>query len=280
LASWINQADKPVVFGGESIFFYKVIPHLKKGSKKVELCHLNTWISYSLAFIKYMDCRICSTPNLKREVGRLYKENNIPGHYFEKIFFIDNKVNIPLYREISNPVLEVLYAGRGAKQKRVHLIAEIAKQMHDMNRPVHFSFVGDVKEFVPETIQAHCTLFGSINKEAELDKIYQQSDVLILTSSYEGLPIAIMEMMARGKVIVSTAVDGIPDYITHKENGLLITESDETKIVESGINLLDLLINDRELQKEIGKKSYAYAVAHFSGELFCDSFHKMLQHEK
>lgn len=35
LASWINKTEKTVVFGGEGLFFYKVIPHLKKRSKKL-----------------------------------------------------------------------------------------------------------------------------------------------------------------------------------------------------------------------------------------------------
>lgn len=30
IASWINKADNPVVIGGESLFFYKVLPHVKK----------------------------------------------------------------------------------------------------------------------------------------------------------------------------------------------------------------------------------------------------------
>jgi hypothetical protein len=42
IASWINAAEKPVVFGGETLYFYKIIPHIKKTVKVVELCHLNT----------------------------------------------------------------------------------------------------------------------------------------------------------------------------------------------------------------------------------------------
>lgn len=91
---------------------------------------------------------------------------------------------------------------------------------------------------------------------------------------------AIMEMMARGKVIISTAVDGIPDYITHKENGLLINETDEPKIVETGINLLELLIADPALKKTIGKSSYSYAVKHFSGETFCGTYKDILKNDK
>ena len=204
----------------------------------------------------------------------------MPAPFSERLVFIDNKIPIPPYKESSNVILQVVFVGRGAPQKRIHLISEIAKRMRDSNRPVHFSFVGDVETIIPEPVKQYCTLYGNIKDQEELDRIYTQSDVLLLTSAYEGLPIAVMETMARGKVVVSTAVDGIPDYITHKENGLLITETDEEKIIDEGIELLELLITDPGLKKEIGRRSYAYAVKHFSGEAFCGYYRKILQNDK
>jgi L-malate glycosyltransferase len=276
IASWINKNERPIVFGGECLFFYKVIPHIKNEAKTIELCHLNTWFNFSQAFIKYIDARIFSTPKIKRDVEKQYRDNNLPAKFYERLHFIDNKIEIPPLQEINNPLLEIVYVGRGAPQKRVHLIAEIANRMKENNRPVHFSFVGDVEEIIPESTRQFCTLYGNINDALALNKIYQQSDVLLLTSLYEGLPIAIMEMMARGKVIISTAVDGIPDYITHKENGLLIMKTEENKIVESAISLLELLIADKELKKNIGQQSHTYAVAHFSGNHFCNFYTNLL----
>lgn len=276
LASWINKAERPVVFGGESLFFYKIIPHVKKQTKRVELCHLNTWFPFSIAFIDYMDTRIFSTPKIKRDVEEQYKANDIPAVYFEKLVFIDNKIDIPSYSEVVNETVQVLYVGRGAPQKRVHLIAEIAKRMHEQQRPVHFSFVGDVETIVPKATQQFCTLYGQVKDEQKLHGIYKKSDILILTSAYEGLPIVVMDMMARGKVVLSTAVDGIPDYITHRQNGLLITATEEEKIIQEGIALIELIINNPALKKTIGENSYRYAVQHFSGEVFCKSYRDII----
>ena len=276
LSSWINKSASPVAFGGESIFFYKIIPHVRKETKIIELCHLNTWFNFSKAYIEYMDTRIFSTQKLKRDIEKLYHEDKIPQVYFEKLFFVDNKVDIPPYQEVSNSILQVLFAGRGAPQKRVHLIAAMAKRMHETGIPVHFSFVGDVENILPPSVIAYCTLYGNVNDDQTLHQIYRQSDVLLLTSEYEGLPLAVMEMMACGKIIVSTAVDGIPDYITHRENGLLITETDESKIIESGIALLSELAAFPALRKKIGKESYQYALNHFSGNQFCTFYNRVL----
>lgn len=276
LSAWINKAEKPVVFGGESLFFYKILPHVKRQTKKIELCHLNTWINFSQAFAEYIDVRIFSTPKIKRDVEAQYRRNHLPQSLFDRLLFIDNKVDIPPYQEAMNRLLEVIYVGRGAPQKRVHLIAAIARHLHEVGSPVHFSFVGDVQHVIPSDVKEYCTLYGNISDEERLHELYMKSDVLLLTSAYEGLPIVVMDMMARGKVIVSTAVDGIPDYITDGTNGLLITETDEVKIVEKGAQLLQRLIDDPALKKQIGLESYHYATKHFSGKAFCDTYRRIL----
>ena len=276
LSAWINKVERPVIFGGESLFFYKMLPHVKQKTKTIELCHLNTWIDFSQAFAKYIDVRIFSTPKIKRDVENQYRMNHLPQSFFDKLLFVDNKVDIPPYEEIANSTLQVIYVGRGAPQKRVHLIAEIARKMHDSGSAVHFSFVGDVEDIIPQDVKQYCTLYGNIKDEDRLHELYSNSDVLLLTSAYEGLPIVVMDMMARGKVVVSTAVDGIPDYISHGKNGLLIVEKDENKIVERGSDLLNQLIENPALKKQIGLESYQYALLHFSGKTFCETYRKLL----
>lgn len=280
LAAWINNTEKPVVFGGEGLFFYKVIPHLKKSSTNVELCHLNTWFNFSQAYIPLMHKRIFSTPKIKRDVEQQYTENGIPVEFLSRLYFIDNKIDIPEYTQVSNEVLQILFVGRGAPQKRIHLIAAIAKELYARKSLVHFSFVGNVESFIPKDLKQSVTLYGNIKEEEKLHDIYMRSDVLILTSAYEGLPIVVMEMMARGKVVISTAVDGIPDYITHLENGLLIKALAEEDIIRQGIILIENLLSDPGLKKVIGKNSYDYSLQHFSGERFCSEYIKMLSPAK
>ena len=280
IAAWINRSENPVVFGGESIFFYKIIPHIKKNIPCIELCHLPTWLPYTIGFIDRIDKRIFSTVRLKEDVIRQYKENNIAPELYERLFFIDNATDIPEYKESSSEQTEVVFIGRGSPQKRVHLIAAIAEQMHEAHDNIHFSFVGDVEKMIPVGDFPFCKFYGNISDPEQMKKIYSQSDILLLTSAFEGLPIVIMTMMAYGKTVLSTAVNGIPDYIIHMENGLLITETDENKIIEQGIQLLRLFINNPELKIKFGKKNREIAIEKFSRKVFCKKYREILLGEK
>jgi glycosyltransferase involved in cell wall biosynthesis len=276
LASWINNSENAIVFGGESLFFYKVIPNVKKNIPCIELCHLATWLPYSIGWIDRIDKRIFSTLKLKEDVVRQYDENNIRKELYNRLYFFDNAIDIPEYKEVNNEKLEVVFIGRGAPQKRVHLIAAMAKQMHTANGNVHFSFVGDVEKVVDINNYPYCTFYGNVSDEIAMQKIYEKSDVLILTSAYEGLPLVVMKMMAYGKIVVSTAVGGIPDYIKHLENGLLIYETEEDKIVEEGIRLLRMLIANPELKKRLGKNNRQIAIEKFDRNVFCRNYREIV----
>lgn len=277
IASWINKVDNPLVVGGESLFFYKILPHIKKKARRADICHLNTWFNYTQQFIKDIDVRIFSTAKLKRDAEALYKKNNLPAEYYSRLYFIDNKIDIPEYFQKDNATLSVVFIGRGAPQKRVHIIAAIAKKMHEQKINIHFSFVGDVEKVISPDEYPYATFYGNIKDKNKMEDVYNNSDVLLLTSAYEGLPIAVMEMMAHGKVVVSTAVDGIPDYITNGENGFLLENNvDENKIVEEGISVLNKLVNNKNLVAEAGRKSRIYAEEHFSGKVFCKNYKEVL----
>ena len=148
LASWINRSENPVVFGGESLFFYKVIPHLDRKVSCVELCHLDTWFPYTIGFIERIDHRIFSTLKLKEAVVALYQKNHIRRELYDRLHFIENAIDIPDYSNVTNRELEVVFIGRGSPQKRVHLAVAIARKMQEKGAPVHFSFVGDVENMI------------------------------------------------------------------------------------------------------------------------------------
>ena len=276
IASWVSKEPTATVFGGECIFFYKVVPHLPRRVHCVELSHLATWLPYSIAFADRINLRVFSTEKLKQSVEAQYRENNLPEAYFSRLVFIDNAIDIPPYTENQHATLQVYFIGRGAAQKRVHLVAAVAEQLHTLALPVLVNFVGDVEKVINPAQYPYCRFYGNISDQQKMMQVYRDADVLLLTSSFEGLPIVVMQMMAHGKTVVSTAVNGIPDYIFHEENGLLIYATDEKEIVAEAVSHIIRLLKDKELQRSLGKRSREIAMQKFSREVFCREYGRML----
>lgn len=65
------------------------------------------------------------------------------------------------------------------------------------------------------------TFLGTISKEEKLALCYSAADVFVSPSLEDNLPYTIMESLACGTPVVSFKTGGIPDMVTHKENGYL-----------------------------------------------------------
>ncbi len=82
----------------------------------------------------------------------------------------------------------------------------------------------------------------------EKANILNSSDVYILPSYTEGLPISILESMSYGKAVISTNVGGIPEIVRNNENGLLINPGELNQIEQA----LDFFLENPDLTKEYG----------------------------
>jgi glycosyltransferase involved in cell wall biosynthesis len=73
----------------------------------------------------------------------------------------------------------------------------------------------------------------------DIPAILAASQVVILTSRWEGLPVTLLEAMASRKPIVATAVGGIPEIVRDGENGFLSPAGDVEAIARSIRRLLE-----------------------------------------
>ncbi len=84
----------------------------------------------------------------------------------------------------------------------------------------------------------------------DIDALLPLFDIVVLTSLWEGLPIALLEAMACSKPIVAYGVDGVKEIIRDTENGFLIKPADIAALAEK----VKFLLRDKETAKRMGKK--------------------------
>jgi len=82
----------------------------------------------------------------------------------------------------------------------------------------------------------------------DVSQILMGSDVFVLSSDYEGNPLALMEAMAAGLPIISTSVGGVPELVTEGKDGFLVAPSDELRFSDA----LNLLLVDPAKRRGMG----------------------------
>jgi glycosyltransferase involved in cell wall biosynthesis len=69
-------------------------------------------------------------------------------------------------------------------------------------------------------LQERVTLLGHVAR-TRLPALYEAADVVVLTSRSEGIPVVLMEAMARGKIVLAPAITGIPELVRAGATGFL-----------------------------------------------------------
>jgi len=89
----------------------------------------------------------------------------------------------------------------------------------------------------------------------ECDHLLAASDVLVLPSHHEGVPMAILEAMAYGLPVIATPVGGIPDVIRHGREGLLVEVGNRAALTAA----LARMVAEPALRMSLGREARATA---------------------
>lgn len=231
IAELINLKEKTIVFGCNSSFFYRVIPHLGNHIKVIDLVHAFSfeypWSAekLSLPALEKIDTRIVLGKKTFEDFKQQYCEEGKEEHLLSRIMIIPNKVDTPdtFPQKPNNSNLKILFVGRNSSEKRPELFLEIVKKSYSLQLPVEFTLIGDFDELDISYPNLH--IVGSIKEKDKLNEYYLESDLLLITSWREGFPMVILEGMAYGVAPISTNVGEVPEFINKKnQNGWIIQD--------------------------------------------------------
>lgn len=145
----------------------------------------------------------------------------------DRIIVIHNAVEFPRFERNNYREKRVLFLGRLCERKGVFDLIQAIPQVIKKIPDVQFYLGGDgeiedcKKQCKMLGIENNVVFLGWINGEAKADNL-KTCSTFILPSYHEGLPMALLEAMSYGEVVISTAVGGIPEVIQDDINGYII----------------------------------------------------------
>ncbi len=208
----------------------------------------------------------------------------VPG---EKAYCIPNGIEIPdewpkkNHDFSKNKKLRVVFVGRVEhKQKGVLYLPGILEKMMTTTREVSLEIIGDGPDLprLQDTFNAECqdsdVSFHGYLPNNQVIEILGKSDVLIMPSHYEGLPIVLLEAIALGVVPVVSRLAGRTDFVVEDgKNGFLLEIGDES----SFSNCLLKFAENRSLLKSFSFSAWETATQRFSSTRSGSAYLKLAQ---
>ncbi|MDI6720034.1 MAG: glycosyltransferase family 4 protein [Methanomicrobiales archaeon] len=140
---------------------------------------------------------------------------------------------------------KILCSGRLSPEKgQIYLIRALKIIRESIN--AHLILIGsengnEIKKLMAEVkylgLQDYVH-FLSPRPYSEIPSFYKGADVIVVPSTSESFGLVILENMALGKVIVASAIGGIPELIDHEKTGLLVPPADPKLLAKSIIRAL------------------------------------------
>jgi len=186
---------------------------------------------------------------VKESVVELYK---LPP---EKVPFVFNGVDFSNCIVKDNYVMKsefkILHIGRFTEVKNHQLLVSAFEKFVKARANSKLILIGDgelrssIESMVKEKGISEKVEFLGI--QSNVYSFLNESDMFILTSKYEGIPLTLVEAMGTGLPVISTKVGGVPDMIEDGVSGLLV-DVDENSIVKALENVYD----NKDLREKIG----------------------------
>jgi glycosyltransferase involved in cell wall biosynthesis len=157
----------------------------------------------------------------------------------------------------------VSFVGRLTQVKRPERFVDAAIRLGAARPSVHFLVAGEgeLLDAMRERARPLGDRIRFLGWVADVEHVYAASDVVLLTSDNEGMPVSLIEAAAVGVPAVTTRVGSAPEVVLDGVTGL-VTPTDTSELVAATGRLLD----DDELRRRFGDAARRHAAERFGAE--------------
>ena len=173
----------------------------------------------------------------------------------------------------------VLYAGRLASNKGLHVLVDAAAELLEDFPKTLFLLVGEdtgMKEILERQMKAkgireHFLFTGHVHEDETFLSAFALCDVFVLPSEYEAFGIVLLEAMASYKPCIGTRVGGVPEVIKEGETGAIVDYDDPHQLADA----LLVMLRSEELRRRMGEKGRERVMRKFSWDSIVEEIEKV-----
>ncbi len=149
--------------------------------------------------------------------------------------------------------MSLVFVGRLSAVKGIRVLFEAFHDALALHPDMSLTLVGDGPdrqwlEQAAEPIKNSVTFTG-VQAQDEVARTLADSDVLVLASFAEGVPVVLMEAMASGKPVIATQVAGVSELVKDNVNGLIVPPGD----VDTLSKKITYLAENPSIRAKMGK---------------------------
>ncbi|MBX7255446.1 MAG: glycosyltransferase [Candidatus Hydrogenedentes bacterium] len=159
----------------------------------------------------------------------------------------------------------LIFVGRLAAVKGVPVLLEAFAALAAMHPELTLTLAGDgpdrawIESYARERgITDRVTITGYVSQE-RVRELLAESDVFVMASFAEGVPVVLMEAMTTGLPVVTTHIAGIPELVEDGVSGYLVPPGDSASLTSR----VEALLGDPALRNRLGAAGRAKVLAEF-----------------
>ena len=256
IENYLNKLKKGdiVITMEPSFSWYLANLELPEGVSKIVQMHnqhffLEDWIDN----MNKVDALVCLTPKTKEFYEKIYgKKDNI----FVLPNLIRSKIPASIKSHKDRP-LKIISVGRLEDVKQPYHIIKAFEKINMIFPNSTLEFYGngkmssELKSFVKKLDISDKVFFRGY--ESNLEKIFSDASLMILTSKRESFGLVIIEAFAYGVPVVAYSTSfGVDDLIDNDRDGYIVEQGDIDEVVNKSI----LLLNDNSKRDNFGEYGY------------------------
>lgn len=282
-----SHGYKPSVFG--------FIIHLLKSIPIMATCHLwfepskgplkmRALISLEKIFYRYFPKIVAVSEPIKQILVSF-------GITPNKIAIVQNGVDAPnaipnefeiqtLRQELNVQKTDfcILNTARLSRQKAQWVLIEAAAQLKAKGHSIKILIVGEgsleneLREQIKKIGVSDCV--NLLGFRTDINQLLTLTDIFVLPSIDEGMPMSLLEAAAASKPIISTLVGDIGKLIEHEATGLVIPLEDPTALALAIMRLKE----SPDLAKQLANNAHERMLNHYSSQAMCLQYQTIYQH--